>query len=180
RRGEIEAALRRASLAILAGQRRNGAFVWARESAREAGIAQIAGAVLTSALRGGVREGLRGLRERWRARLGPPMRYAGRSRLRFRKAGGDMYSHWFRPLALALAAGALPPDGRPVRWDFGFRDQISQGWWPGAPDARAERPSISKGERGAVAVTPSADRLAAAELDRAATQPSRTGIGHTL
>ena len=59
------------------------------------------------------------------------MRYAGSPGLRFFKAGGDMYSHWFRPLALAIAAQVLPADLRPAQWDFGFRNQITQGWWPG-------------------------------------------------
>jgi hypothetical protein len=65
----------------------------------------------------------------------PLIAYAGDTALRFDPRGGDMYSHWFRALALATAAQVLPRERRVAAWDFGFRDQISQGWWPGTSGA---------------------------------------------
>jgi hypothetical protein len=47
-----------------------------------------------------------------------------------------MFSQWFRPLGIALAASVLGEDEAPVWWDFGFRDRITQGWWPGVIAAR--------------------------------------------
>ena len=137
RRGDIHDALERASLAILGAQRSDGAFVWAYDPSvwrgfgtRVLPIAHIAGTILNPLSRRGPRERWWRVREQWRDRLGTHMAYAGESRLRFRTAAGDMYSHWFRPLALAIAAQTLPVERRPVSWDFGFRDQITQGWWP--------------------------------------------------
>ena len=131
RRAAVHEALERAARAILGAQRRNGAFVWSRDPAETPTATQTLGRLLDPRPTVRAHERLRAVQAYRSERLGPRMRYAGAVGLKFRKAGGDLYSHWFRPLALAIAAQVLPAERRPISWDFGFRTQITQGWWPG-------------------------------------------------
>ena len=138
RRTDIEQALERALGGLCDNPRSDGAFVnrhdpigsrgrtgWLAEafSPRASRLRTRAGALKRALL----------LDQR-----GPCIGYAGSRTLPFHRAGGDMFSQWFRPLAIALAATVLGPDGSPVWWGFGFRDRITQGWWAGDRSPAAE------------------------------------------
>lgn len=133
RRPDIEMALRRALGALLANQRPNGAFVYAFDDEALQPLARLLKMVFRPWYPPGPRTRLRTIRQYVQTgRSGAQAYYAGCPDLPFRTRGGDMFSQWFRPLAIAIAASVVGPDRSPIWWNFGFRRQITQGWWPGS------------------------------------------------
>ncbi len=128
RREEIERALKRALAALLRNQRADGAFVYASNGASLNSLPSLLWTLFRPWHHPGPRSRLRALRQYV---SGARQCYAGCPHLRFKTNGGDMFSQWFRPLAIAIAASVLGEDRSPVWWRFGFRRQITQGWWPG-------------------------------------------------
>jgi hypothetical protein len=131
RRADIEDALQRAIVALGRNLRPDGAFVHGYDAAAIRGSAEwLRQAISPKPSRLRSRAGaLR--RAVFASQRGGRMGYAGSQALPFHRSGGDMFSQWFRPLAVALAATVLGPDRSPVWWEFGFRDRVTQGWWPG-------------------------------------------------
>lgn len=135
RRRDIEASMRRAILALLANQRRDGAFAHcvAPDQLHRApfgiGLLRLGRSAFSR-----IGRALTG-----RAETADSC-YAGCSGMPFGTRQGDMFSQWFRPLAIALAATVLGPEECPVWWDFGFRRQITQGWWPGQVHRQSSSP----------------------------------------
>lgn len=130
RRRDIEAALARALAALLRNQRPDGAFRNRHDPAVDRGRAAWLHAAVGPATLG-VRARLGALKRALRSDCrGEQLGYAGCQTLPFHRAGGDMFSQWFRPLALAVSASVLGPDRSPIWWPFVFRRQITQGWWP--------------------------------------------------
>ena len=141
RRADIERALEVGLRALLANQRASGAFVWAYEDLYRWALGRSLRDLLRPWYRPGVRTRLRRVADNVdRARRGEHSSYAGSPGLPFRFMGGDMFSQWFRPLAISTAAVVLGPERSPVWWPFGFRRQIGQGWWPGSVVARSANP----------------------------------------
>lgn len=128
RRGDIQEALKKALAALLRNQRADGAFVYASDSDSLGSLPPLLRTVFRPWHHPGPRSRLRALRQ---YASGSAQCYAQCPHLRFKTKAGDMFSQWFRPLAIAIAASALGQDRSPVWWHFGFRRQITQGWWPG-------------------------------------------------
>lgn len=126
RRSDIESALSRAIDALVANQCHSGAFVYSAET-NKTNLRSI----LKASYSRGPRTGLQVLR-RYLNASGVQRFYAGCPNLPFRAGEGDMFSHWFRALAIAIIADLLGPDRSPVWWCFSFRRQITQGWFPSA------------------------------------------------
>ena len=129
RRGEIEQALAKASAALLSSQRSDGGFVYSFDG----NALNLLPSLLWTLFRPWYPPGPRTrLKVLCQYMSGSRQSYARCPSLPFRTKGGDMFSQWFRPLAIAIAASVLGEDRSPVWWRFGFRRQITQGWWPGA------------------------------------------------
>lgn len=150
RRSEIEEALSRAVLALLKNQRSNGAFVFAID----AGALNLLPSILKTVFRPWVRPGplarIRAVRRYIESAgsSGLQQYYGGCHHLPFRRKEGDMFSQWFRPLAIAIAANVLGPSHSPILWNFGFRRQVTQGWWPGQRQVTASgRAGVSREEK---------------------------------
>ena len=126
RHKDIESALKRALLALVKNQRSDGAFIHAFDGNFLSLLPSFLGSV--------VRPDGPSRRSRLRALRysvsGSRRHYAGCSKMPFRTKQGDMFSQWFRPLAIAIGASALGADVSPVWGVFRFRRQITQGWWP--------------------------------------------------
>jgi hypothetical protein len=138
RRDEVERALEIALRALLQNQRASGAFVYAYEDLRRWAVGRSLRDLLRPWYRPGVITRLRRVADHIdRARRGARSSYAGSPDLPFDFMGGDMFSQWFRLLAIATAATTLGPVRSPVWWPFGFRRQIGQGWWPGGNTNRS-------------------------------------------
>ena len=135
RRADIEQALRRALTALLRNQRQDGGFV-NRSPLRTR--RELLGEAFTLNVKPGLRRRLGAIKRTiHQDGQGDRTAYAGCQSMPFYWGGGDMFSQWFRPLSVALAASVLGEDEAPVWWDFGFRDRITQSWWPGAPVMKA-------------------------------------------
>ena len=131
RRGDIESSLKRALTALLSNQRSDGAFVQVCDGHTLSLLSQLMRTLLRPWYRPAPRTRLRALRQYIKtARSGALRYYAACPDLPFRSKGGDMFSQWFRPLAIAIATSVLGPNISPVWWRFKFRRQITQGWWP--------------------------------------------------
>lgn len=132
RRSDIEASLKQALAALLRNQRSDGAFVYTYDGDALSLLPQLIRTLFRPWYRPGPRTRLRALRQyintSWSGAL---QYYAACPDLPFRSKGGDMFSQWFRPLAIAIAASVLGPNRSPAWWRFKFRRQITQGWWPG-------------------------------------------------
>jgi hypothetical protein len=129
RRADLEAALGRAVVALVANQRPGGAFVYAHENDRTS-LGATLGVTLRPRWPPDLRTRLQALGRYMKTELGPQKHYAGCVALPFHPGEGDMFSQWFRPLALAIASAVLGLESSPVWCLFGFRRQITQGWWP--------------------------------------------------
>ncbi len=132
RRNDIERALLRALKALLKNQRPDGAFV----QACDGDVLTLAPGLMRTLFRPRPSPGpgmrLRTLRRYIQtARSGEQKYYAACPDLPFRSKDGDMFSQWFRPLAIAIAAHALGQQHPTVGGPFTFRREITQGWWPG-------------------------------------------------
>jgi hypothetical protein len=136
RRNDIKSALTRALRALIANQYNSGAFVYSAKPSTTS-----LGSILKLSYSRGPRGGLRMLRRYFHSGSGSKQHYAGCASFPFHTGEGDMFSHWFRSLALAIIANLLGPDRAPVWWCFGFRRQITQGWLPGFYTER--RPLVS-------------------------------------
>jgi hypothetical protein len=129
---EIEQALTKSLLALLRNQRSNGAFVYALDGDSFTLLPKLLRTIFRPWYSPGPRARLNSLRKYIRSTyFGTELYYAGSPNLTFWMKKGDMFSQWFRPLAIAIAAAVLGPERSPVWWNFGFRRQITQGWWPG-------------------------------------------------
>lgn len=132
RRGDIELALKRALDALLKNQRSDGAFVYAFDGDWLERLPSLLETLFRPCYPPGPLTRIQSLRQYILGfGSGVWQHYAGCPSLPFRLKGGDMFSQWFRPLAIAIAASVLGPNRSPVWWSFGFRRQITQGWWPG-------------------------------------------------
>jgi len=132
RRNEIELALARALKALLQNQRSAGAFVYGLDGGWLSRLPSLLKTFFRPWYPPRPRTRLWALRRYVQATgAGAQQYYLGCPRLPFRAKGGDMFSQWFRPLAIAIAASVLGRNHSPVWWKFGFRRQITQGWWPG-------------------------------------------------
>ncbi|MFH1371544.1 MAG: hypothetical protein ABII09_09710 [Planctomycetota bacterium] len=129
RREEIKQALTRALAAILSNQHADGAFVYACDHSSSIPFHSLLWRLFKPWYDPGLKSRVGILRKYL---LNSKRCYAGCPDLWFQTGGGDMFSQWFRPLAIATAASAIGQDCSPVWWKFGFRRQITQGWWPGA------------------------------------------------
>jgi len=138
RRTDMESALQRALDALLENQRRDGAFLFRSGVTYGAHLRDGLRAVLRLSRPPAVRGRLRVMRSLFRS---PIQHYGGCLSMPFSLHRGDMFSQWFRPLAIALAAVALGRERSPVWWDFGFRRQITQGWWPDSMCLELQQPS---------------------------------------
>jgi hypothetical protein len=128
RRAEIESALQRALEALLANQKSNGAFLFRSGATYGTHVWDSVASLVHVSRRPAVRGRLHALRHLFHT---PTQHYGGCPGMPFSLCQGDMFSQWFRPLAIALVAVTLGYERSPVWWDFGFRRQITQGWWPG-------------------------------------------------
>ncbi len=129
KRNDIEAALMRALVALLRNQRPDGAFVYAIDDYSL--LLSFLRLLFKPWYRDGSKIRLKSLQKYTQNALyGVQQYYAGSTGLPFRMKGGDMFSQWFRPLAIAIAASVLGPNRSPVWWRFGLRRQITQGWLP--------------------------------------------------
>jgi len=128
RRAEIELAQRHALAALVKNQRADGAFVYACDGNSLRPLPGLLRTLFRPWYRPGLRSRLRAPRQYV---SGSRQQYGGCPSLPFRSSGGDMFSQWFRPLAIATAASMLGKNRSPIWWRFGFRRQITQGWWPG-------------------------------------------------
>jgi len=129
RREEIEQTLRRALGALLSNQRADGAFVYASDGNSLTLLPPLLWTLFRPWYPPRPRSRLRALRQYV---SGSRQCYAGCPELPFQTKAGDMFSQWFRPLAMAIAASILGQDRSPVWWNFGFRRQITISSWPGA------------------------------------------------
>ena len=137
RRDDIEKGLKRALIALLRNQRSNGAFVYAFHSDCSAWISKSFRTLFCPTYSPGLLKRLQTLRQYVEvAKHGSVDFYGGCQGISFRIKEGDMFSQWFRPLAIAIAASAIGRNRSPVWWPFGFRRQITQGWWPDVSDGR--------------------------------------------
>lgn len=126
RREDIETSMQRSLLVLLRNQRRDGAFSHCVPPD------QSSASRFRLALFSSERSGLGRIAHLFFRRAEEPNTcYAGCSALPFNTRSGDMFAQWFRPLAITIAATVLGPERAPVWWHFGFRKQITQGWWPG-------------------------------------------------
>jgi hypothetical protein len=147
RQRDVQRALARALQGLLANQRADGAFVYSREpswglrSRARSALSELRVAPHLSA-------SVRALRALGETAPGVRMSYAGSPGLPFRIAGGDMFSQWFRPLAIAIAATALGRHRTPVWWPFSFRRQITQGWVPNHRGSGEPGHLLCEGARG--------------------------------
>jgi hypothetical protein len=133
RRGDIESALLKAVQALLMNQRADGAFVNCFDGGWRGLLRLAFEAIFPPWCLDGLQKRVGTLYRKTLDRIhGGERYYAGCPKVPFGVDGGDMFSMWFRPLAIAIAAKVLGPNRSPVWWDFGFRRQITQGWWPGA------------------------------------------------
>lgn len=131
RQSDIEDALERALTALLRNQRSNGTFVYAFDSNPGGWLSKSLRTLLRPTYPPGLLKRLQALRQyRDEERLGSVEYYGGCADISFCSKEGDMFSQWFRPLAIAIAATAIGRNRSPVWWPFGFRRQITQGWWP--------------------------------------------------
>jgi hypothetical protein len=137
RRSDIEDILSRALAALIANQCPSGAFVYSSEPSNTS-----IQSILKLSYSRGPTTGL-GMLRRYLNNGSAALHYAGCPKLPFRKGTGDMFSQWFRPLAIAIIADLLGEDRSPVWWRFRFRTQITQGWLP--VNNTKERPLASLG-----------------------------------
>jgi len=138
----IKQALTRALFALLSNQRADGAFVYAFDGNNTNWYytPQLIWALFKPCYPPGPRTRIQTLHRYIKfGNSGAQQYYAGCRELPFRMKGGDMFSQWFRPLGIAIAACTLGVDSSPIWWPFKFRKQITQGWFPGVIDLEVNK-----------------------------------------
>jgi hypothetical protein len=132
RRKDVQKSLKKASKAILYNQRNNGAFVWRRQPERKIPFLKRLRIAFAPRSEKPIGYRMSALTGKLVLETKEYTNYYGTStELMYNVSKGDVFSMWFRPAALAIASTALGRRHAKIWWDFGFRNQFTQNWWPG-------------------------------------------------